>query len=75
MDCNDCRRLLSQNLPLHRRPASLVVVVQDPSLPQLLLQHVDFRPPEVDDLLLLLVDLAGENHQQNPPGMKDKTYD
>jgi hypothetical protein len=44
------------------------------TLAELLLEHIDFRPLELNDLLLLLVDPAGENHQQKLPG-ENETHD
>ena len=67
--------LPAQDSPLHGQPATLIIVEQDSFLPELLLQHVDLRPLKVNDLLLLLVDPAGENHQQKLPGMEDETHD
>ena len=67
--------LPAQDFALHRQAASLVIVEDDPLLAQLLLEHVDFRPLEVDDLLLLLVDPAREDHQQKLPGVENETHD
>lgn len=67
--------LSAQDFPFYRQAASLVVVQDDPPFPQLLLEHVDFRPLEIDDLLLLLVDPAREDHQQKLPGVEDETHE
>jgi len=55
-------------------PPSLGIIRDDPLPPQLLLEHVDFRPLEYDDRLLLLVDPARDNHQQKLPGVEDETH-
>jgi len=44
-------------------------------LAQLLLENLDFRMLELDDFLLLLVDPAGEDHQQKLPGVEDEAHE
>ena len=66
--------LPAQDFSLHRQPPPLIVVEDDPFLTDLLLEHVDLRPLEVDDLLLLLVDPAGENHEEKLPGVENEAH-
>jgi len=64
----------TQDFAFHRQAASLVVVEKDPFLPQFLLEHIDLRPLEVDDLLLLLVHPPREDHQQKLPGVEEEGH-
>jgi hypothetical protein len=64
----------TQDFAFHRQAASLVVVEKDPFLPQFLLEHIDLRPLEVDDLLLLLVDPPREDRQQKLPGVEEECH-
>jgi hypothetical protein len=59
----------NRHLALHRQVPSLVVVENDSFLTQLLLEHVNLCPLEIDNLLLLLVAPACEDQQQKLPGL------
>src|SRR5262249_27770035 len=55
-------------------PAALVVVEQDAFLAQLLLEHLVFGTEVLDDLLLLAMDPAGQDDQQELPGVQDEVH-
>ena len=50
----------------YRQPATLLTIEDNPLLPQLLLEQIDFRSLEVDDLLLLLVDTCSSAEYFDP---------
>jgi hypothetical protein len=64
--------LCLQDRPEGRREFA-VAIHEHATLAELLLEHVDFRPLELDDPLLLPVDPGCQNHQKKLPGTQDET--
>jgi len=57
-----------------RRWSSLVVAEQDAFLAQLFFEHLVFGSQVFDYLLLLLIDPASEDHQQELPRLEDERH-
>jgi hypothetical protein len=69
------QNLTPQDFRLHGQSSALVIVEQNASFSQLLFEHRDLRPLKLDDLLLLLIDPAGQGRQEKLPGMKNERHD
>ena len=64
----------TEDLALDCQTTPLVVGEQDAFLAQLLFQHLVFGPQVLDHLLLLLVDPARENDEQELPWMQNEGH-
>ena len=68
------KSLSSENLALYREPTALIIIEQNPFLPDLLEEHLVFRSKILDNLLLLTIDPTCEDHEQELPGMEDEIH-
>ncbi len=68
------QQLPAQDLRLDCQSPALVVVEQDAFLAKLLLEHLVFGAEVLDDLLLLAVDPAGKDEEEQLPGLEDEVH-
>ena len=66
------QELAVRNFVLDDQPLTLVVVEHDPFLPRLFLEHLILGTQGFDHVLLLFVDPAGEDGQQQCQGCRMK---
>ena len=66
--------LPTENLALDRQSTPLVVAEQDAFLAQLFFEHLVLGPQVLDYLLLLPVDPACQNHDQQLPRLEDEAH-
>jgi len=75
---NDCRQLhhglAAQSLALDGQYAPLVIGKQNPFPAHLVQERLDLGVLELDDLLLLSVDPAGEDEEEELPGLEDEIH-
>ena len=73
--CADlCQPLAAEHLAGHGQAPPLVVAEQDAFLAELFLEHVVLGSQVLDHLLLLLVDPAGQNDEQELPRLEDEAH-
>ena len=71
---------LSQQFPaehlfLHGQAAALIVIEQDTLLAHFLSEHLVFGPKICYDLMLLTIDPAGKNHEEELPRLQHEAHD
>ena len=68
------QQLAAEHLGLNGQPPPLVVAQENALLAQLFLVHLVLGPQVVNHLLLLPMDPARDDHQQQLPGLEDQVH-
>jgi len=66
------KELSSENLTFHRKSSALIILEQNVFVAELHFEDLVFGEKVIDDLLLLLIDPAGQNHKQPLPGSQGR---
>ena len=67
--------LAAKGLSLYCQPPSLIITEQDPFLAELFQQHLNLGPLKLNHFLLVPVDPAGQDGDEQLPGLKDAVHD
>ena len=66
---NLLQHLPAEDLAFDRQTSSLVIIEEDASLSELLFEDLVFRAQVLDSTLLPVIDPAGQNQNQQIPGL------
>jgi hypothetical protein len=72
--CKLVEDLAAEDLAFDGEPPSLVIVEEYSFLPELLPEYVILSEEEVDGVLLVAIDPAGEDQEQQLPRLQDRLH-